>query len=132
MGMSWKETLSVDVVSIDRQHQALIERAEGFFTAIRAGLTRDQLLDGLDQVIEQVADHFEHEERVMRNIHLPALLVHQRLHQSLLDEVREFREELTLGVNERSAADIERFLNTWLYRHIVDEDRKIFDHLHRI
>ncbi|CAA7617677.1 MULTISPECIES: bacteriohemerythrin [Magnetospirillum] len=130
--MSWKEALSVDVVSIDRQHHALINSAEALFAAINAGLTKDALLDGLDQLIEQVSDHFAHEERVMRNIHIPAVHVHERLHQSLLDEVREFREELALGQNERSPVDIERFLNVWLYRHIVEEDKKILDHLHRV
>ncbi|MBF0324430.1 MAG: hemerythrin family protein [Alphaproteobacteria bacterium] len=130
--MSWKEALSVDVVSIDRQHHALINFAEALFAAINAGLTKDALLDGLDQLIEQVSDHFAHEERVMRNIHIPAVHVHERLHQSLLDEVREFREELALGQNERSPVDIERFLNVWLYRHIVEEDKKILDHLHRV
>jgi hemerythrin len=129
--MSWKEALSVDVVSIDHQHHTLINTAEALFAAIGAGLAGAALLDGLDQLIEQVADHFAHQERVMRNIHIPGLHIHERLHQSLLEEVREFREEVALGQSERGPADIERFLNIWLYRHIVEEDRKILDHLHR-
>jgi hemerythrin len=89
------------------------------------------LVERLDRLIEQVADHFAHEERVMRNIHLPALSVHEHLHRALLDEIREFREEMAMGANTRPAADIEHFLNAWLYRHITEEDQKIFQHLNQ-
>ncbi|CDK98079.1 putative Bacteriohemerythrin [Magnetospirillum gryphiswaldense MSR-1 v2] len=129
--MTWKESLSTDVNSIDQQHQDLIAQVEKFFAAVHGGLDRRQLLAGLDVLIEMVSDHFAHEERVMRNIHLPTWTVHERLHRALLEEISEFREEVAMGSNERSAADVEHFLNIWLYRHIVEEDLKIFHHLNR-
>lgn len=130
--MTWKESLSTDVTSVDRQHQELMDAAQDFFTRIHDGLSRGQMIVGLDHLIDLVADHFDHEERVMRNIALPSLAIHTHLHRGLLEEIREFREETALGMNERSPADIEHFLNAWLYRHIVEEDLKIFQHLNRI
>jgi len=129
--MSWKESLSTDVTSVDRQHQQLIEAVQDFFTRIHAGLSRGEIVVGLDGLITLVSDHFDHEERVMRNIALPSLPTHSQLHRALLEEIREFREEMALGMNERSPDDIEHFLNIWLYRHIVEEDQKIFQHLNR-
>lgn len=129
--MSWKESLSTDVTSVDRQHQQLIETAHDFFARIHEGLSRGEIVVGLDQLITLVSEHFDHEERVMRNIGLPSLATHTHLHRALLDEIREFREEVAMGTNERSAADIEHFLNIWLYRHIVEEDVKIAHHLNR-
>lgn len=129
--MTWKQALSTDVISIDQQHQDLIARLQNFFVAVHGGLSRQQLISGLDGLIQMVADHFAHEERVMRNIQLPTLAVHEHLHRALLAEINEFREEVALGSNERSAADIEHFLNIWLYRHIVEEDQKIHHHLNR-
>lgn len=129
--MSWIENMSTDVHSVDQQHESLIHGMEEFFIRVHAGLDRPHLIDALDRLIEQVADHFAHEERVMRNIHLPTLSVHEHLHRALLDEVREFREEVVMGANKHPAADIEHFLNAWLYRHIAEEDQKIFQHLNR-
>lgn len=130
--MTWKESLSTDVTSVDHQHQELMTAAQGFFARIHAGLSRGDMVIGLDHLIDLVADHFDHEERVMRNIALPDLATHVHLHRALLEEIREFREEVALGMNERSPADIEHFLNIWLYRHIVEEDLKIFQHLNRV
>ncbi|MBR9971706.1 bacteriohemerythrin [Magnetospirillum sulfuroxidans] len=129
--MLWKEGLSTDVNSVDQQHRNLIREVEAFFAHVHAGADRLFLVEGLDRLIEQVADHFAHEERVMRNIHLPGLAVHEQLHRALLDEIREFREEMAMGANNHPAADIEHFLNAWLYRHISEEDQKIFQHLNR-
>lgn len=130
--MSWKESLSTDVTSVDRQHQDLIAAAQDFFARIHAGLSRGETVVALDGLIALVSEHFDHEERVMRNIALPSLATHAHLHRALLEEIHEFREETALGMNERSPADIEHFLNLWLYRHIVEEDLKIFHHLHRL
>ena len=129
--MSWIENMSTDILSVDQQHQSLIHEMEAFFIRVHAGLDRPRLIDALDRLIELVAGHFAHEERVMRNIHLPALTVHEHLHRALLDEIREFREEVVMGANRRTAADIEHFLKDWLYRHIAEEDQKIFAHLNR-
>lgn len=130
--MTWKESLSTDVTSIDRQHQDLVAAVEEFFKRVHAGQSRHDMVADLDRLIDLVADHFTHEERVMRNIHLPGLAMHEQLHRGLIEEIREFREEMALGINERGPADIEQFLNVWLYRHIAEEDLKIYQYLNRL
>lgn len=129
--MSWKESLTTDIVSVDQQHHHLIEQLQAFFKAVEAGQSRAETVQGLDALVTLVAAHFEHEELVMRNIHLPSLMVHESLHRALLEEIREFREEVAMGTVERPFAEIEHFLNAWLYRHIVEEDVKIHHHLNR-
>jgi len=129
--MAWKDSLSVDVVSIDREHQVLAEAIEALFADLRAGTSRGQAVVGLDRLIDTVADHFEHEERLMRNIALPSLPTHRQLHKALLEEIREFREEVVMGLSERTPDSIETFLHGWLYRHIAAEDHKIKEHLNR-
>lgn len=129
--MSWKESLSVDVVSIDRAHQELAEAVAAFFALLRGGAGRPAILPALDRLIDMVADHFEHEERVMRNIHLASQATHRALHAALLEEIRELREEVAMGANERPPEAVEHFLNTWLFKHIAGEDAKIRDHLNR-
>lgn len=129
--MPWKDSLSVDVVSIDNEHNLLGENVEALFTQLRAGASLDHTLSGLDRLIEMVTHHFDHEERIMRNIMLPSLPVHRQLHQGLLAEISHFRAELAQGTNERAPDTIESFLHGWLYRHIAAEDQKIKEHLNR-
>ncbi len=129
--MGWKQSLSVDVVSLDREHEALAQCIEGLFADLRAGAPRFQAVAGVDRLIDAVADHFEHEERVMRNIGLPDLSVHRQLHKALLEEIREFREEIAQGSNDSGPDAIETFLHGWLFRHVAAEDHKIKDHLNR-
>ena len=129
--MAWKDSLSVDVVSIDREHQALADQIAALFTDLRSGVSRGQAVVGLDRLIDNVADHFDHEERIMRNIGLPSLPTHRQLHKSLLEEIREFREEVAMGSADRTPEAIETFLHGWLYRHIAAEDHKIKEHLNR-
>jgi hemerythrin len=129
--MAWKDSLSVDVVSIDREHRALAEGIEAFFVRLRAGIDRHAMVAGLDDLADVVADHFDHEERVMRNIALPDYALHRQLHAALLDEVRLFREEVHLGINDRPVEVVEHFLHSWLFKHIAAEDQKISDHLNR-
>ncbi|MBX9635541.1 MAG: hemerythrin family protein [Magnetospirillum sp.] len=129
--MAWKDSLSVDVVSIDQEHRQLGASIEELFAHLRNGASREQALNGLDRLIEAVAQHFDHEERIMRNIALPSLAVHHQLHQGLLEEIGDFRAEIADGSNERPTDAIETFLHGWLYRHIAAEDHKIKEHLNR-
>lgn len=129
--MAWKDTLSVDIVSIDREHRAMVEGVEAFFARLRAGAERAEVLAGLDDLIGTVRAHFAHEERVMKNIQLPDLAVHRQLHAGLLEEIRLFREELAADVSDRPMETVEHFLHSWLYRHITVEDHKIREHLNR-
>lgn len=129
--MSWKDSLSVDIVSIDHEHRALADGIEAFFARLRAGTDRHGTVANLDALIDAVARHFDHEERVMRNIALPDYALHRQLHAALLEEIRLFREEVHLGINDRPAEVIEHFLHSWLFKHITAEDQKIGDHLNR-
>ncbi|MEW5726482.1 MAG: bacteriohemerythrin [Pseudomonadota bacterium] len=129
--MNWKESLSVDVVSLDREHQDLADALDRLFDGLRAGMEQDTFLAALDRLTEKVAAHFAHEERVMRNIGMPDVAGHCHLHRSLLEEVRQFRADQADRFDPRSVEPVEQFLRFWLYRHIAAEDHKIGQHLNR-
>lgn len=129
--MSWKESLSVDVVSIDREHQMIVQAMETLFANMHQGMSQAEMLDEIDCLVETVAAHFGHEERVMRNIRMDGYQAHCLLHRSLLEEIRQFRTEVVGGANGATVEATEQFLRFWLYRHITAEDLKIAHHLNR-
>lgn len=129
--MNWKDSLSVDVVSLDHEHQTLAAALDDLFARLHQGMDKADFLAGIDELTVSVAAHFAHEERVMRNIGLPEYAFHCQLHRSLLEEIRLFRAEQAEHFDPQGAAPAEQFLRFWLYRHIAAEDHKIALHLNR-
>lgn len=130
--MNWTDSLSVDVVSLDQEHQALADALDDLFGTLRRNGDRDRFIAGIDGVIGMVAAHFTHEERVMRNIGLPDYESHCRLHRALMEEIRTFRTEQAASFDPAAMEPAEQFLRFWLYRHIIAEDHKIASHLNRM
>lgn len=121
--------LSVDIVSIDQQHEALGAAVQTLFTDHVP--TRGEFLGALDQLGHDVADHFAHEEHIMRNIGFPEYAAHAEVHRALLKELQDFRADVECSFDERSAAELRTFLNYWLLRHIAKDDMRIRAHLYR-
>lgn len=130
--MALEAKYSVDVVSLDREHQQLVEGIERLFGTIHASTDPQPFLDGLDALIAVVAAHFDHEERVMRNIGMPNLDRHCHIHRALLAEIQDFRADMAAGgFNIDTVGKVEDFLRFWLFRHISGEDQMIGQHINR-
>lgn len=122
-------TLSVDIRSLDQEHEALATTIHGLFADHTP--SREEFLAALGELARAVADHFDHEERVMRNIALPDYEAHVAAHQALLAELQSFRGEVERNFHDRSVEELRAYLSYWLFRHISKDDMRIRDHLHR-
>ena len=122
-------TLSVDIASLDEEHQALATAVHGLF----ADHAPDQgeLLAALDGLGRTVAEHFAHEERVMLNIGLPEFAAHVAAHRALLAELASFRTDVEHEFHDKSVDELRTYLSYWLFRHISKDDMRIRAHLHR-
>ena len=129
--MPWNDSFSVDVVSIDAEHRALAEAIAELTVLLQRDGGQAPLLAALDGLAARAAEHFTHEERVMRNIGFPDVDRHGRLHQALIGELGELRAEIAASDSLRPVAELERYLNFWLFRHIKTEDTKIRAHIER-
>ncbi len=129
--MPWSHALSVDVSSLDAEHEAIVRGLENLCSDLDARIAPQQFIAGLDDLIEQVGRHFTHEERVMRNIRLPDFDSHRSVHESLMNELRSFRAGVARDGGQRSASEIKTYLRYWLFHHIHQDDMKIREHLHR-
>ena len=128
--LAWEPSLAIDVPEIDDQHRSLFEQAARFDAAVRAGESSRTLQELFDFLARYAQEHFEAEERLMREAHYPRLASHMLEHA-------EFRRRLaTLLPHWESEGDstsllmaVSGFLIRWLREHIASSDRAIGEYL---
>jgi hemerythrin len=128
--LDWDPTLAIDVPEIDAQHRALFAQAARFDAAVRGGESSREIKQLLDFLSRYAVEHFEAEERLMREVEYPRLPGHALEHA-------EFRRRLaTLLPHWESEGDsvsllmaLSGFLMRWLREHVATSDRAIGEHI---
>lgn len=122
----WTEFFSTGINYVDRQHQKLINIANEFHEHVINNANKSSLFSTLNKLIAYAEEHFRDEELVMEkaNINSEHLERHKKLHEELTLSVFELNSELERG-EKKTVQDIENFLNEWLIKHILEEDRKM-------
>ena len=128
--LAWDPSLAIGVAEIDDQHRSLVEKAAQFDAAVRAGESSRTLQELFDFLARYAQEHFEAEERLMREAGYPRLASHMLEHA-------EFRRRLaTLLPHWESEGDstsllmaVSGFLIRWLREHIASSDRAIGEYL---
>ena len=119
--IAWKDCYATQIVSLDKEHQGLVEQINRLYTAIREHKEREVLLSIFDALVAYTRQHFSHEEQLLADYNYPELAEHQAIHQQLTEQVLDFRKKLTTG-GEVAATEVMAFLRSWLLEHIVKED----------
>src|SRR5271165_7458676 len=114
----WNPQYSVNIVSIDNQHQNLFRTAEELYTAMSAGHGKTALFRILDRLVQYTQVHFAHEERLMRLHAYPDLAAHQAQHQALTRQVLAFQADFQSGRTTLTVSVL-HFLKDWLQQHIA-------------
>jgi|ERR1017187_3287924 hemerythrin len=124
----WKPQYSVNIGSIDGQHQNLFRIAEELYAAMSAGRGKAALSRILDRLAQYTVTHFAHEERLLRIHGYPDLAAHQAQHQALTKQVLTFQADFDAG---RTALTVQvlHFLKDWLQQHIATSDQKYAPYL---
>src|ERR1039458_10035476 len=119
----WNNRYSVEIGSIDAQHQTLFHLAEELHTAMSAGRGKTVLSPILDRLVQYTMVHFAHEERLMRLHDYPGLAAHQAQHEALTQQVQQFQAEFNAG-KTTITVQLMIFLKDWLTGHIAASDQK--------
>jgi hemerythrin len=119
----WKPQYSVQISSIDGQHQNLFRIGGELFAAMSAGRGKAAMATILDRLVQYTAVHFAHEERLMRLHDYPHLAAHRAEHEALTKKVLAFQADFDAG---RAAMTVQvlQFLREWLEKHIAGSDQK--------
>ena len=121
--LTWSDSYSVGVKTIDRQHSSLFAIVNELHTAMMKGQAKTVVGPLLDKLVKYTVEHFAYEERMMAASKFPGLAAHRAHHNDLTRQVGEFMARFRRG---DSALNIEllRFLSDWLTKHIQHEDKE--------
>jgi hemerythrin-like metal-binding protein len=124
----WKPQYSVNIASIDGQHQNLFRIAEELYAAMSAGQGKAALSRVLDRLVQYTVVHFAHEERLMNQHNYPDRVAHAAQHRALTQQVLAFQADFESG-RALMTVQVLNFLKDWLQHHIAESDRKYAPHL---
>lgn len=124
--ISWNDTLSVKINSIDAQHKKLVELINTFYENIQKGSTKGKLLELIDALKQYTVYHFSTEERYMMRFNFPEYKNHKQEHDKFVETVLDFEKRYKNG-KLILTVEITNFIKEWVTNHIKGTDKKYSD-----
>lgn len=129
-GLEWSDKFSTDIVSLDHQHEELIYLSQSLLEILSdesAVLSDKQKV--FKDLVDHALEHFDYEERIMRNIHYPDYEHHLNEHDDLRKEIGKISESVLHGEDVADWKGLVSMVQVWVLRHIVASDTKIREFL---
>lgn len=120
---TWSDRYKIGNDLVDSQHQHIFKLAnETVSVSDDADITRLLML-----FYQHVREHFQAEERLMKQAGYPRYQEHVEEHNLMLDRLN----EISLNVQKRqwNPDDIKKFVQRWISVHIVQEDMRVGEFL---
>jgi hemerythrin-like metal-binding protein len=128
MGLiSWENSYSVKVGSIDADHKKLVEILNSLFTAMSKGEGSKMISDLVKELHRYTIYHFSREEAFFRITGYPNAQKHIEEHKQFIGKVKEFQEMVDKGKNDFSP-NMLAFLKEWILNHIMVTDKAYSEH----
>ncbi len=121
--LTWKEELSVGVVSIDHDHKKLINLINTLQTAVMYPSGESYERNALKEIVEYTVYHFKREEELMQECDYPDLEAHKETHGAMIIKVNEYMEDYENN-REGTIYDLTLYLKEWLIKHIAGTDQQ--------
>ncbi len=113
---------------LDAQHAGLFELVNRLHEGVLSGAGRPVLGGLMARLRQETMLHFLQEETLMRRTGYPGLDAHKRLHDDLARQVSDL-EAKHRGGSLAVSQSVMNFLKDWLVHHILNEDRRLAEHL---
>jgi hemerythrin len=124
MSLVWEPHLAIGVAEIDAQHRELFERVNSLLDAMREHRGAAQVKLLLHFLGRYVIDHFDTEERLMREAGYPGHDLHRREHEGFAREFHEVARAFAEGgATPAVVVKLNVWLCDWLRRHVSDSDQ---------
>lgn len=126
--ITWEESYSVKVPSIDEQHKKLIDMINELYEGVEQNSPHDALGSVLAQLINYTEMHFKYEEDLFQQLNYSLSEEHIAEHDSLKQQVYEIRDEFESTQSAVLSVKTTQFLKDWLLNHIMGTDMQYSDH----
>jgi diguanylate cyclase (GGDEF)-like protein/hemerythrin-like metal-binding protein len=124
----WQGAYESGHEEIDRDHQALFDRANALLAAMLSGRPLDETSEIVDAFIREVALHFQNEEAIFTTAGYPEAAAHAEIHRELCAEAVGLTDRFRYGL--LGASELFQFLaQDIVAKHILGADREFFHYL---
>ena len=126
MILKWTEDIAVGVDVVDEQHKALFGVLNRLVEAIDRN-SGDREVDGILEFLDgYVSEHFETEEKLMREVSCPGMEEHIEQHRIFTDSLEEIKKSYrSVGASEHLLLMLKSNLCNWLFSHIMMVDKRM-------
>ncbi|WP_162532176.1 bacteriohemerythrin [Candidatus Scalindua japonica] len=121
--IEWNDKYSVNISLIDEQHKKLFEIINKAIIAKKHGRTTKDVLEILDEMTEYALEHFELEERYMKEFNFTGYKTHRNEHIDFTNNSLDYKNRVVGGDSE-IINEILEYLKQWLVKHIQVTDKK--------
>lgn len=125
--MRWQPSYSVGVRGFDDAHRVLVDKAGTLIDAVASSDEDARTRDIVDDLIECAVEHFDEEERTLRDLGWPGLGAHMHAHNVLLRTILKFKADLRY--HRLSPEQAAEFISSWVLEHIRHEDMQYAPYL---
>ncbi|MDR2924576.1 MAG: bacteriohemerythrin [Azoarcus sp.] len=120
--MAWSDEFVLGIASIDEQHRWLVDTTNRLHDEFASdSLRHEELRETLEKLVDYTVNHFIVEEDLFNRYGYPEEEAHRRRHDEFSRHVLELLLKFEKG--ERVSGDVLEFLQTWLLKHILKEDK---------
>jgi hemerythrin len=128
--LTWNKDFSVEVESLDKQHQKLFAMLNELHDAMSVGKGRQLVPAILKRLILYCCEHFSAEEALMQRANYPNFATHKAEHDKLKNEVAKMAKAFESGnASLQLSMQLQNFLRDWLQSHIRQCDKSYSAHL---
>lgn len=122
--LHWSPNLSVGIDFMDNDHKQLMVLINDLHAAIGSKSAAEVVTKKMDKVIDFTQRHFTREEKEMEKNDYHEFEHHKRLHEALIEEIVELRQDYVAGDMEIGSETTD-FLENWLISHILESDKHL-------
>ena len=121
--LTWNDSYSVKVDTMDEQHQKLFELINSFYDEIGKQSQAKLIFDLIAGMKAYTIEHFNKEEQLMQQCNYPGLTEHKKEHADFIDKVTDLEEKLK-SWKMIISFEITNFLKDWIKKHIKESDQQ--------
>jgi hemerythrin len=126
--IEWKHVWDSSDPLLDHQHQGLLDLANEIITLSLATSQKEQALLLMDQLLQEIQEHFDYEETVLERIRFSGIDAHRASHRALLERAIDLKAQVLRG--EAQTISVFVFvLEEVVVGHIHLEDTVYFEEL---
>ena len=127
----WSSKFESGHEGIDAQHKELFDDFNEIFESILSIKTKEEQLESLMKIMDDLKEHFDYEEEVLREIGYPEVNYHAVSHMNLINSSKLFIEKF-----EKEEVEVIEVLNFLIFEVIADhlyrQDRLYFPYLEKV